>query len=293
MSLSAEPPDLSSGERAAMRVRNVVKPTMSIFRERYSPLEWVRNRKADVFLVWFPKTGGTWIRLLLSGALSRHTGVVPDEPLDFSPYPKADPSVPRIRWLHDDEPHWKRPHQLHASKERYRGKKVVLLVRDPRDALVSLYFQMTRRWKVTDASLGEFLRQPRGTIETLVRYYNIWADQRGVPDDLVLIRYEDVHEDTAGTLRTLLDFCGLERISDDIVQQSVEANRIGAQREREARTTEGSARLRPGVEGDPESFKARRGKVGGYVDYLGPEDIERLSAVIEGGLDPWYGYSGG
>lgn len=293
MSLSADPPDLSSGERAAMRVRNLVKPRMSIFRERYSPLEWMRNRQADVFLVWFPKTGGTWIRLLLSGALSRHTGVAPEEPLDFSPYPKADAAIPRIRWLHDDEPHWKRAHQLHATKDRYRGKKVVLLVRDPRDALVSLYFQMTRRWKVTDASLHEFLRQPRGSIDTLVRYYNIWADQRGVPEELLLIRYEDVHEDTEGTLRRLLDFCGLEGIGDDIVRESVEANRIGAQRKREAQNTEGTSRLRPGVQGDPESFKARRGKVGGYIDYLEPSDVERLTAKIEAGLDPWYGYSGG
>ncbi len=47
--------------------------------------------------------------------------------------------------------------------------------------------------------------------------------------------------------------------------------------------------LRPFDAGDPESFKVRRGKVGGYVDYLARPDIEFLHREIAR-LDPRYGY---
>jgi hypothetical protein len=46
-----------------------------------------------------------------------------------------------------------------------------------------------------------------------------------------------------------------------------------------------------GRPGDPESFKTRRGKIGGYVDYLSAEDIAWLNRRIDAELDPFYGYS--
>ena len=41
---------------------------------------------------------------------------------------------------------------------------------------------------------------------------------------------------------------------------------------------------------DPETFKVRKGKVGGYVDYLDAKEIEYLDNKIEADLDPIFGY---
>jgi hypothetical protein len=41
---------------------------------------------------------------------------------------------------------------------------------------------------------------------------------------------------------------------------------------------------------DPESFKVRRGKVGGYQEYLSAED-EKYAANALRRLDPLFGYS--
>jgi len=52
----------------------------------------------------------------------------------------------------------------------------------------------------------------------------------------------------------------------------------------------GHPSLMPRDKNDPESFKTRRGKVGGYVDYLTPQDIEFLDAKMREGLPLCYGY---
>ncbi len=275
-----------------VRARGFFKPRLSIFGERYSPLQWYKNHKADVFIVWFPKTGGTWVRLLVHTALSRHTAIIPKEPLEFHEFTEAHPNIPLVRAIHDDEPHWKLPRQLSLTKDRYRQKKVVLLVRDPRDAIVSLHFQMTKRWKVTDKELPEFIWQERGSLFSMIRYYNIWAQNRDVPQALLLVRYEDIHADPKRKLREILDFMGVKDIGDGVIEDSVGANDIEKLRKREASMQYTTKRLRPGDASDPSSFKARRGKVGGYVDYLAATDIEKISKIVEDELDPWFGYSG-
>jgi hypothetical protein len=48
--------------------------------------------------------------------------------------------------------------------------------------------------------------------------------------------------------------------------------------------------LKPGDVTDPESFKVRRGKVGGYREYLSDED-QRYAEEVMKLLDPRFGYS--
>jgi hypothetical protein len=48
--------------------------------------------------------------------------------------------------------------------------------------------------------------------------------------------------------------------------------------------------LRAGDVRDPESFKVRRGKVGGYAEYLSVEDQQYAAVAIQK-LDPRFGYS--
>ncbi len=279
-------------DSAALRWRALYKPVKSYLGETLSPVYRNRYGRADVLIVWFPKTGGTWTRLLLHRAMARHFGIEGVGPLNFEGLYQADHRVPRIHAFHEDEPHWKRPDQLATDKSKYRDKKVILLARDPRDAMVSHYFQMTKRFRVVDPemTIGEFLEMPSGSLRTWIRYYNIWARNREVPRDLHLIRYEDVHADPAAALRQVLEFVGVDDVDDAIIDESVAHNDIGRTREREKAGAYQHRQLTPGIEGDPDSFKARRGKAGGYVDYLSPEEIQRVDELVRAELDPWYGY---
>ncbi len=277
-------------ESWSVRARRAYK-TLNVYKVRYSPIERFLHHRTDVHLVWFPKTGGTWARLLLNNALSMHTGVRPADPLDFGEFHRHNPSLPTIRPHNDDEPHWKTPEQLERDKSAYRGKRVILLVRDPRDAVVSLYFQKTKRWKVLEGSLHDFVWQASGSLRTMIAFYGAWAAQRHVPLAISLVRYEDLHRDPRTELCRLLDFAGLRQVRDEVVDAAVEASSFDTMRRREVSLEFGTSRLRPGIRGDHESFKARRGLVGGFSDYLCPEDVERATEVVRRTMNPWYGYS--
>ncbi len=250
-----------------------------------------RNRMADVFVLSFPKTGRTWLRLLLGKALSIHHGVAGDA---MAPDKLAAqvPGLARVRFKHDDNPHFKAPHELVSRKTEYRDRKVIFLVRDVRDTLVSAYFQMTRREPRYrfDGPIEKFLRCPRGSVETIIRFYNIWADQRRVPAAFLLVRYEDMHADTARELRRVLDFIGQSQVSDEAVRQAVEFCRFENMRKMEQQGSIESSRMVPGNASDPESFKTRKGKIGGYVEYLDAEDIRWLDDKVRRELDPFFGY---
>ena len=150
-----------------------------------------RRREADAFLLSFPKTGRTWVRVMLAQLLAVHYGR--PELASLAPLPRIDggPGVLRIVVRHDGNPHKCTPDEIAAHRREYAGCRVMLLVRDPRDAIVSNYFQVTRRDHWFDGDIGTYLRWPRGSLDSMLRYYSVWARQRHVPAAFLLLRYED------------------------------------------------------------------------------------------------------
>ena len=53
-----------------------------------------------------------------------------------------------------------------------------------------------------------------------------------------------------------------------------------------------SGRMKPGDKNNPESFKVRRAKVGGYRDYFEDDQVERIDALVAERLSPAFGYQG-
>src|SRR5262249_15835373 len=103
-------------------------------------------------IVSFPKSGRTWLRVMLDdvGAKAAFTPDGSDHPL-------------RQPWA-----------ALQADKSRYKGGSILLLVRDPRDTAVSGYFQVTRRLKLSNASISEVLRDERHGIKKICHFNLQW-----------------------------------------------------------------------------------------------------------------------
>ena len=58
-----------------------------------------------------------------------------------------------------------------------------------------------------------------------------------------------------------------------------------------SRTFGQSGRMLPGDQKNPDSYKVRRAKVGGYRDYFDAEQIAWLDSYVSDNLAPSYGYS--
>jgi hypothetical protein len=95
--------------------------------------------------------------------------------------------------------------------------------------------------------------------------------------------YEEARKDPEASLRDVLGFLGFERIDAELVDQSIEFASFDSMKSMESEDRFDRKMLQPGDPSDPESFKVRRGKVGGFVDYLSPDDtrfIEQAAGRI-------------
>jgi alcohol sulfotransferase len=49
--------------------------------------------------------------------------------------------------------------------------------------------------------------------------------------------------------------------------------------------------MRPGDVGNPDSYKVRRAKVGGFRDYFSDEQVQQIESYIRANLNPIFGYA--
>ncbi len=264
---------------------------------------WYAHRKTDVYLISYPKCGRTWLRLLLGKIIQIYFNLPEDEDTIFIRWKnRVHPKVEHITVVHDDRPMLKTPSELETSKSIYAGKKVIFLVRDPRDVIISSYFEFKHRaqlfgenpYETHKAALAddlqEFVFQERSGIDTIIRYYNIWAKNRDIPKAFLLVKYEDLRHDTHSEIRRVLNFLDLDTIPDQVIEEAINFASFDNMRKMETEEKFQSGMLKPANRQDENSYKTRKGKVKGYLEYLSAEDISRLDQKIHTELSRFFGY---
>jgi hypothetical protein len=223
--------------------------------------------------------------------------------LEFDNLHRMDAAVPKVFFTHNN---YLRDYlNVEDDLSHFAGKKVVLLVRDPRDVAVSQFFQWKYRMLPnkkrlnkypehgSDTDVWSFITNPDCGIPRIVDFLNSWA--RGVPelgDNLLIIRYEDMRNDPHAIMRRVLDFVGTPGTPGEIDKAVEFAAYENMKKLEEKKQFKGSgARVRPGDKSNPNSFKVRRAKVGGYRDYFEDDKVAVIDAMVQQRLAPLYGYS--
>ena len=150
--------------------------------------------------------------------------------------------------------------------------------------IVSYYFELTKRQKVFSASMSEFIRDPRYGLERLLWFNTCWFRQN-VCEDLLIITYEQLHRVPHAALSRSASFLGHPR-SERRVRRAVARCAFDVMQKKEksgALSRKFGKAMLPADPGDPESYKTRRGKVGGFTDYLSIDDCEWCARIIEDG----------
>lgn len=239
-------------------------------------LEWWIHRQTQIYVLSYPKCGRTWLRLMIGKALDEHYQLGAANPMELGRMHALHPAIPRIRVTHEAA---HKSDEIAASKDRFRGKTVVFLVRDPRDVLVSMYFEASKRSGSYTGTIGDFARERVGGVDAILDYYNVWAAAKAVPRRFHLVRYEDLHRSPAIVLAGVLEAMRLP-VSPAAIDAAVGFSRFDNMRALETQNAFRSDRLKPGKSGDAESFKTRKGKVGGYRDYLTGADLDWVERRI-------------
>ena len=260
-------------------------------------------RAADAFVVSIQKSGRTWVRVFLTAYFSEWGKE------NFSPAarPAAASALPALCYTHDLWEHKAKEHwgeRLRGKwlipREETLNKPILLVARDPRDVMVSLFFHLKKRAGTFDGDLPALLRHPVFGIKRVVAIMNRWLEEWSDGSRLYLLRYEDARREPgrvfSQALRFLLPTVALDEaalgraveISSFENMRRLEAGAEGAKGS-ELVTDLNKEALRPKNADDPDSYKVRRGKVGGYTDYLGAMDVAYMNRVLAT-LDSRYGY---
>jgi hypothetical protein len=167
----------------------------------------------DVFLVSYPKSGNTWTRFLIANL------VFPDRHPDFSnineliPDPEALPKrdldrVPRPRYI--------KSHQYFDP----RYQKIIYIVRDPRDVVLSEYhFDIKRRAIAEDFPMEKFVtRFVRGDVNhphgTWGENVATWFYTRQNDPRFLLVTYEGLQSQAMREMARIADFLGIKADKD-------------------------------------------------------------------------------
>lgn len=222
------------------------------------------RRAAEVVLISYPKSGRTWVRFMLNTA-----GVH----IDYS-HAGADNRLGL-------------PFAAIADRvNEWTDRRIIFLTRDPRDTVVSCYFQATRRIAEEarfEGDLGTFIRDPGYGIDKIARFNLHWMESAHLFRDFMSVSYEALHASGADVLAHIMVFATGHPADPSKVRQACAAGRFENMREVEVRlgsSEDDVTRLGGGVAGDVESFKTRKGQVGGWTDYLDAADVAYCETVL-------------
>ena len=219
----------------------------------------------SVVLVEYPKSGGTWLGQLISSYFN-------------IAFPRNEfPSIKRILY----HGHYKPIYNIKKNKQ------IVLLVRDGRDVMVSLYHHQLlwndknklhpkdvnyHRKSVPFTDFENVSKNMKAFIEytftespskinhftymgNWTEFNESWLKERDESDNIYLVRYEDLLSDTLGTMKKMLEeFFKIDNINEVDLKAIVDKYSFENQTNRKKGEEVKNSFLRKGISGDWKNY---------------------------------------
>ena len=228
----------------------------------------------DIFLTSYPRSGNTWTRFLVGNLV--HT----EEAVTFLNVERLVPDM----YKHGDYymRHLPRPRIL-KSHEVFdpRYKKIIYIVRDPRDVAISNYhWEMKQRAVKDGVPIEEFLPDWIGgkvwdRLGNWGDHVTSWLSTRGDRPGFVMLRYEDLIEDPARELVKVANLLGIEPSPERLARA---ADLSSADRMRQLEQTQGKKWVQTRYTRQDKPF-VRKAASGGWKALLSPKSVAAIEAA--------------
>ena len=255
----------------------------------------VQGRAVDAYLCSYSRSGRTWMTFCLANYMRQLYSSGPE--VTFGSYFRYVPDADRpiddplgggaFNFLdRNDVPFVLRSHAPYR-KDRFPGR-VVLVLRDPRDILVSHYHYLTKNERVTNCDFRTFLHGntdlatngvPSG-LHAISRHLDSWA-RPVLEGQIAVTSYETWRTAPEAGLTQLLATFGLP-VEENLVAIACERSQETRMRQSEATPGNLSA-AETRKEPDPSernSYFVRRASVGGWRTELNAKEQEELLRVL-------------
>jgi hypothetical protein len=243
-----------------------------VFRYPFAKLRHRGLRPHDAFLVSYPRSGTTWLRFLLSQALTgQPAGFDPaNQPVPYvgehGNAPAILPGGGRIIFSHETIP--------------VGDRAVIYVARDPRAVALSEFRWLERRGLAPsnlDRFLAEFVRGRSNPWGSWGDHVSTWLESEAAANGrLHLVKFEDLSSSTTDVLSGVLGFLGQDR-ETAVIERAVRDNTFERMKEKE--DVAPSSAFAKGV--DRRVRFVRSGAVGGWQTVLTPQQ----RALIESAFD--------
>ncbi len=247
----------------------------------------------DAFLASYPRSGSTWLRFILLEIL---TGKDPG-------FQNVDKLIPEINLHRGIPPILPGGGRLIKTHETYRKdyKKAVYLVRDVRDVFLSCYAASVEVGIAPLVSSGDmdsfllsFLEGTALAMGSWQEHSRSWLESPLAKNgNLMVVRYEDLRQNSEEILGQLLHFLGVIR-DVRVIRQAIENNTLKRMRAKEdsaRRSGEHSALLDCHSGAQEDGRFVRKGSVGGWRGKLTDAQIKIIQqyageALAAAGYEP-------
>ncbi len=211
------------------------RPTMAVPPRTRGPALFTPDPARDVFLVSYPRSGNTWLRAAIA-FLQTGEDVTSLGELDYIvPAERHPVPLDQVRPMANYVIKSHSPMSRRMRSRTYR--RVVYLVRDPRDCLVS-YFRYVQHRSHYGGTLWDFVMAslagrtgPCSWQEHVLGW--TFPSRKLANKELLVLRYEDLCAAPASLFRTIADFVGIAA-SADLIDEAVRRTAAPRMREREA-----------------------------------------------------------
>lgn len=181
-----------------------------------------KTESQDVFIAGFPKSGNTWMQNLLSGVLfGISTELLPDR--------LTQDLVPDVHY----KKYYKRFLDFNCFKTHNLPKKnykrVIYLVRDPRDVIVSYYHFLKNLGK--DVDFKNMIISENGELSQWKAHVNKWKENP-YNSEIMILKYEDLLINSMREMKRVTKFINIER-SDEVLFRAIDGNTFEKMRKKE------------------------------------------------------------
>ena len=237
----------------------------------------------DTFIISYPRSGSTWTRFLVANL------AYPNEKVSFANLDSLVPATAvssRRALKNARRPRIIKTHNYYD----HRYGKVVYVVRDPRDVVLSEYRFHLKGRKIEDGYpmekfVARFVNGELGNYGSWKENVVSWLATRGESPEFLLLRYEDMVSDTPRELSKVALFLAINATADRI-RQAVERSSADNMRSMEKKESEAWV-VTKGRRKDIPFVGAAT--AGGWKTKLPEPCVARIEAAW-GPLMKWLGY---